>query len=181
MHLKSFFLPGRIPGSVLVFLSIPVLLGGCAGKPPAPPAAAAQTAPAKPRKKVAQAAAQPAEPDYRPAPRFPGAPLWKWESWTRDGQVHAVSKPGHYTIQLLANGWFKFAAECLRGEGIYEMQNDRIAIAVTQANPGKCHAGPMAEHFVQALEEASSYHQTAKRLTLDLGRNEGSLSFSRSD
>ncbi|WP_232470612.1 MULTISPECIES: META domain-containing protein [Methylococcus] len=122
---------------------------------------------------------EPPPPERSEFAPVPGVPLWRWESWDQHGKLHLVSKPEKYTLQLLGNGWLRFSAECLKGEGIYETHGDRIVIAVTRADAGRCRPGPVAEHFVQALEAASHYHQTAGRLFLDLGRNGGGLSFSR--
>ncbi|WP_228719765.1 hypothetical protein [Methylococcus geothermalis] len=151
---------------------------GCAGKPP--PAPVPQSVPAKHAKPAVPKRTEPPPTDRRESFPLPGVPLWRWESWEQYGKTHLVSKPEKYTLQLLANGWLKFSAECLKGEGIYETHGDRIVIAVTRADAGRCQPGPTAEHFIQSLEAASHYHQTAGRLFLDLGRNDGGLSFSRS-
>jgi hypothetical protein len=165
---------GRWPAISLILM----FFAGCAGKPPAAPVP--QSAPAKPAKPAAPKRQEPPAAERREFSPVPGVPLWRWESWDQHGKTHLVSKPGKYTLQLLANGWLKFSAECLKGEGIYETHGDRIVIAVTRADAGRCRPGPVAEHFIQSLEAASHYHQTGRRLFLDLGRNGGGLSFSRS-
>ncbi|UZR30069.1 hypothetical protein [Methylococcus mesophilus] len=165
---------GRWPVISLIL----VCLAGCTGKPPvAPPP---QPAPAKPAKPVVQKRPEPLATDRREVSPVPGVPLWRWESWDQHGKTHLVSKPENYTVQLLANGWLKFSAECLKGEGIYETHGDRIVIAVTRSDAGRCRPGPVAEHFIQSLEGASHFHQSGGRLFLDLGRNGGGMSFSRS-
>jgi hypothetical protein len=119
------------------------------------------------------------EAEYRPPARFPGATVWKWDSWTQHGRFHPVPNPERYTVQLLSNGWFKVAADCLVGEGIYETQNDRIVLAVTSLRRGKCRADSMADRFVQSLEAASHYHRSERYLSLDLRREDATLSFSK--
>jgi hypothetical protein len=165
---------GRWPAISLIL----VCFAGCAGKPPA--LSAPKPAPAKPAKPAVSKPTEPPSVDRREVFPVPGVPLWRWESWNQHGKMHLVSKPENYTVQLLANGWLKFSAECLKGEGIYETHGDRIVIAVTRADAGRCRPGPAAEHFIQSLEAASHFHQTASRLFFDLGRNDGGLSFSRS-
>ncbi|QXP91221.1 META domain-containing protein [Methylococcus capsulatus] len=163
---------GRWPVVSLIL----VCLAGCAGKPPV--ASAPQPVPAKPARPVVQKSPEPLATDRREVSPVPGVPLWRWESWDQHGKMHLVSKPEKYTLQLLANGWLKFSAECLKGEGIYETHGDRIVIAVTRSDAGRCRPGPAAEHFIQSLEAASHYHRSGGRLFLDLGRNGGGMSFS---
>lgn len=175
---RRLFFPARECARWLAVPLIFLFIAGCsANQPPAPQ-------PVKPPNQAKPAAQKPPAPaaserrEFSPAP---GVPLWRWEYWDQHGKMHLVSKPGKYTLQLLANGWLRFSAGCLKGEGIYETHGDRIVIAVTRADAGRCRPGPVAERFIRSLEAASHYHQTGRRLFLDLGRNGGGLSFSRSE
>lgn len=172
----SLFAARRFGRWLAVFFTLG-LAAGCAGKPPAAPAATPKPAPTP--KPAAPKSEAPAGSARRDSYRVPGVPLWRWESWDRHGKTHLVSKPEKYTVQLLANGWLKFSAECLNGEGMYETHDDRIVIALTRTEAERCRPGPMAEHFMQSLESASHYQKTGSRLLLDLGRHEGGMSFSR--
>lgn len=103
----------------------------------------------------------------------------KWE-WEGNLGQDPPDTPGHasrYRLEFKPNGWFDFQADCKHGAGIYEIEGQRIALAVIKASHRTCRDGSLADDFLSALEGAKSYRQADSKLYFDLRREAKTMVF----
>lgn len=110
---------------------------------------------------------------------YPGSIVWRWTGWTREGEVGQVEQPAGYTLQLLANGWFKIKADCHSGEGMYETLDERIVMIITRVGSKVCGKGSRDSQFVEMLESAVGLRNAGNTLWLDLPGGRSSMRFEK--
>lgn len=110
---------------------------------------------------------------------YPGSTVWRWTGWSREGVTGVVEQPAAYTLQLLANGWFKIKADCHSGEGMYETMDDRIVMLVTRVGSKVCGKASREGQFVEMLESVVRMRSTQGALWLDLPGGRSSMRFEK--
>lgn len=102
---------------------------------------------------------------------------WEWEATLGQDTPDASGDASRYSLEFKANGWFDFQADCKHGAGIYEINGQRIALAVIKASHSACRRGSQADDFLGALEGAKSYRQAESKLYFELKREAKTMVF----
>jgi heat shock protein HslJ len=103
---------------------------------------------------------------------------WHWLGNLAPRETDKVEHPDNYTLELRPNGWFGFKADCKSGSGMYEINGERIALAVINVAPPKpCRNDPHAENFVKSLETAGHFRLSGDKLYFDMKREAKTMVF----
>jgi heat shock protein HslJ len=104
---------------------------------------------------------------------------WEWEGSFNQEQFDRPEQPSAYRLEFKSNGWFDFQADCRHGAGIYEINGQRIVLAVIKATHSACQKGSKAEDFQSALEGAKSFSKSDGKLYFELKHDTKTIVFTQ--
>jgi heat shock protein HslJ len=94
-----------------------------------------------------------------------GIPPFVWSLTSFPG-VGAITEPGRYTVQIMADGTVAVGADCNRAGGVWSGGDGAIDITVTLSTLALCPEGSLGDPFVQALDTVTGYTVSGGTLTL---------------
>lgn len=108
----------------------------------------------------------------RPSP----AGVWRWTR-LNGSKPFDVSKPGNYTLELLAEGRYAVRADCNQADGAYERSGGELSLQPGPMTLATCPPGSLSSRFVNLLSDVTSYEREGNRLVLHLADGIGSMEF----
>lgn len=99
---------------------------------------------------------------------------WEWEGSLSGGGFDGLADSSRYNLEFKPNGWFEVQADGRHGMGIYEVNGQRLALAVIKSF-GPPH--PEADDFLRALELARFFRRAEGKLYFDLKRGAKTMIF----
>jgi heat shock protein HslJ len=98
---------------------------------------------------------------------FTGA-VWEWLGNLTPTETMKVTQPATYLLEFKPDGWFNVQTDCNRGEGMYEISDQRIAMAVVKLADASCPPGSHHELYLKSLESAGRYRMSGQKLYFDM-------------
>lgn len=165
----------RLALRAVLAASVFILLGcSTAGKGAKPQAPAQKAEVNRPQSRVSE----PAEPWAFPALPFAGM-LWEWLGNLTPTETMTVEQPEKYLLKLNSDGWFEVQTDCNRGEGMYETDDQRIAMAVVRLTDAPCPPGSHHDLYLKSLESAGSFRMIGEKLYFDMKNEAKTMVFWR--
>jgi hypothetical protein len=160
----------RFTTRLLIALACLLIANACTTPPPV----------ATPPKKTIKKTAVPTLDDYSDGTRISNS-HWKWVTTVQPhDNIRHLPQLDNYLLELKADGWFNVITPCFKGDGMYEVNNGRIALALLHSHPKKqCLHTETLTFFLKILEAGSSYREDAERLSLYDNRSKTTLIFLR--
>jgi len=106
---------------------------------------------------------------------------WQWMSTVTPVESFESVDPARYTITLSSDGTVAAQFDCNRGQGSYEVTENRLSFGLFAATRMACPEDSQDSVFMGQLEEVTTFFMQDGQLFLELPYDSGTMRFRAAD
>jgi len=106
---------------------------------------------------------------------------WQWVSTITPVETFESVEPARYTITLASDGSVAAQFDCNRGQGSYEVTDNRLSFGLFAATRMACPEDSQDSVFMRHLEEVTTFFMRDGQLFLEMPYDSGTMRFRAAD